>query len=107
MTTKVYCKTTQKGLHSFYLFTEGDEYFLFSQKYRKGVQNYFGKGGVYLDQARNFAKSNRDTAIVKTMNKLPVYIRYIEKEYDIAVLNQTKKRNRTRDFTHIKEEYCA
>ena len=36
----------------------GLEYFLFSQSYRKGVQNYFGKG-VRLDQARNFAKSNR------------------------------------------------
>ena len=92
MKAKIYCKTTQKGIHSFYLSLEGNEYFLFSQKYKKGVQEYFGKGGVYFDQARNFAKSRKDTALIKTMSKFPIYIKYIEKEYEIAILNQTKKR---------------
>ena len=33
-----------------------------------------------------------DTAVLRTVDKLPQYIRYIEKEYGIAVLDRTKKR---------------
>ena len=91
MAIKIYCKVTNRGVHSFYLLAEGEEYFLFCQDYRKGVHNYFRKG-VCLEQAKKFSKSNRDTDIMKTMSKLPLYIKYIEKEYDIAVLNQTKKK---------------
>lgn len=28
------------------------------------------------------------------MTKIPMYIKYVEKEYDIEVLEQTKKKNR-------------
>ena len=105
MKAKIYCKTTQKGIHSFYLLQEGNEYFLFSQKYRKGVQEYFGRGGVYFDQSRNYAKSHNDAAIIRTMNKLPIYIKYIEKEYEIAVFNQTKKRSNSLNLGEIKTYY--
>ena len=46
-----------------------------------------------INEAMNYAKSHNDTAIVRTMTKIPVYVKYIEREYDIAVFNQTKKRN--------------
>lgn len=91
MRTYIYCKATAQGVHSFFLTTQEGEFFLFNQSYRKGVQTYFGKG-VSLTESRNFAKSNHDSAIIKTMSKLPTYIRYIEKEYGVLVLNQTKKR---------------
>ena len=41
---KIYCKATAKGVHSFFPTAEGNEYYLFSQNYRKGVQEYFGRG---------------------------------------------------------------
>ena len=92
MKTTIYCKSTSHGVHSFFLLSDAGEFFLFSQNYRKGVDSYFSKG-VRLDEARDFSRSNRDCAIIKTMNKLPIYIKYIEKEYGITVLEQTKRKN--------------
>lgn len=106
MKPTIYCKEKTKGMHSFYIIADtGLEYFLFSQSYRKGVQNYFGKG-VRLDQARNFAKSSKDSAIMRTMQKLPMYIKYVEKEYDIEIFEQTRKKN-CRPRYEICSVYCA
>ena len=93
MKATIYCEPTAKGVHSFFLITPEAEYFLFSQDYRKGVHEYFNKG-VRLDEATNFSKSHRDSAIRRTMTKIPMYIKYVEKEYDIEVLELTKKKNR-------------
>ena len=91
MKTEIYCKSAAKGIHSFYLLVGGNEYFLFNQAYRKGVDEYYSRG-VYIDNAIKHSRAHRDVAISRTMNKLPVYIGYVEKEYGIAVLNKTKKR---------------
>ena len=85
----IYCKKAT-GIHSFYLITENKEFYLFSQNYRKGVEKYYGKG-VVLDDAIKYSKSHNDSAIIRTMNKLPMYIRYLEKKYGISVLNKSKK----------------
>ena len=37
MKTTIYCRPTAKGVHSFYLMVGTEEFFLFSQAYRKGV----------------------------------------------------------------------
>ena len=87
----IYCRPTAKGIHSFYMAVGKDSYYLFSQPYRKGVDEYFRKG-VVIDRALKFSKSRNDAAILRTMTKLPVYIKYIEKEFDIQVLEQTKKK---------------
>ena len=92
MKNTIYCKTTSKATHSFYLKSEGNEYFLFSQDYRKGVNDYY-KGGVSLDRAADFTKSKFDSAVMLTMSKIFMYIKYIEKEYGIQVLKQTIKKN--------------
>ncbi len=93
MKTIIYCEPTQRGIHSFYLLSDGKEYYLFSQNYRKGVHEYFSRG-VYLRDAMNYSRTHNDSALIRTMSKLPIYIKYIEKEFGIEVLNQTKKRNR-------------
>lgn len=87
MNAKIYCKTTEKGIHSFYLKLRNDTYFLFSQSYRKGVQDFY-QNGVMLSDSFNHAKSRHDNAIERTMTKIPMYIKYIEKEYGIEVLKQ-------------------
>lgn len=92
MKTTIYCKPTSQGIHSFYLKNGNEEYFLFCQSFRKGVQDYYGCG-VHLDKARDYSKSNHDEAIRRTMTKLPIYIKYIEKEYGVTILNKTKKKN--------------
>ncbi len=66
-------------------------YFLFFQPYKKGVADYFGNG-VYLDRALDCSRARRDTAILHTMAKLPMYIRYVEKEYGLKVLSDGSTR---------------
>ena len=92
MKSTVYCLPTDKGIHTFYLITEGQKYYLFRQNYRKGVNEYF-RDGVTIDRALDFSKSRHDEAIVRTMQKLPMYIKYIEKLYGLEVLRETVKRN--------------
>lgn len=92
MKAMIFCKTTAKGIHTFYLTTDGQRYFLFNQDYRKGVQKYFGRG-VSINEAINYSRSHNDTAVMRTMSKIPMYVKYVEKEYEIEVLEQTKKRN--------------
>ena len=95
MKATVYCKATDKGVHTFYLAQGGEEYFLFHQSFRRGVKEYFGRG-VSIDEAFNFGRSHHNTALIHTMEKLPAYIKYVEKEYGIEVLKQTAKKNSRR-----------
>ncbi len=93
MKPMIYCVATAKGVHSFYLVQDGKEHFLFHQNYRRGVAAYF-KRGVVLKDAFDFGRAGRDSAVMRTMQKLPAYIRYVEKENGIEVLDRTIKRNR-------------
>ena len=92
MVERITCKLSKTGNHDFYLRTSRNTYFLFSQKYRKSVHLFYSDG-VWLNEALDFGKSRRDHAIVHTMRKLPIYIRYIEKENGISVLNRTKRQS--------------
>ena len=83
MKATIYCKATDKGIHTFYLRSEGCDYYLFRQNYRRGVDEYF-RSGVVLERAIDFGKSRQNEAIQRTMQKLPSYIKYIEKEYETS-----------------------
>ena len=91
MKTAIYCKSAGKGVHSFYLLVGTDEFFLFSQAYRKSVDEYYGRGGVHIDESMKYSRARNDFAVAKTMDKIPMYVKYVEKEYDIKVLKKTKK----------------
>lgn len=104
METYVYCVQGKDSWHSFYLEQGQEQYYLFSQKFRKGVQNFYGKK-VRLDKAVDYSRSHHDSAIIRTMRKLPVHIRSAEKEYDIVVLNRTQKRVQSRKNTHTGTMY--
>lgn len=92
MTNIIYCRNTEKGIHNFYIEANGETHFLFSQSYKTGVRDYFGRG-VSIDEAMNFKKANGNTAVIRTMEKLPSYIRYIEREYGMEVLRRTARKN--------------
>ena len=101
MQPKIYCKTTDKGDHNFYLQVNKQEYYLFSQIYRKSVQSYFNNG-ILLADIYDFSKAHRNNAITHTLTKLPLYIKYIESEYGITVLNRTRKKNhRQQKYTKL------
>ena len=91
MKTKVFCEVSRQGVHSLYLLFEGKRYFLFSQNYRKSVQDFFTKP-VPLNETMNFSKAHHDTALIKTFSKISIYGQYVEKEQGIEVYEKTKKK---------------
>ena len=92
MKSTVYCTPTDKGIHTFYLVTEGYEYYLFRQNYRKGVNEFF-RDGVDLDRALDFTRARHDEAVIRTMSKLPMYIKYIEKFLNPTDIPYVKDKN--------------
>lgn len=87
---KVYCMADNNSKQHFYVETKGKSYYLFSQDFRRGVQNYY-ESGVDLNRALDVSKAKFDAAIARTMRKLPAHLRYIEKEYNVQILNRTKR----------------
>ena len=95
MSAKIICRTTAKGESSFYVSVDGETHFLFSQNYHTGVRRYF-RGPVSVTKAIDFSCAKGNKALIHTMEKLPSYIRYVEREYGIEVLKQTQRRNARR-----------
>lgn len=95
MRASIFCLPTAKGVHSIYLATGGATHFLFSQNYRRGVQEYF-RSGVCLDDAMDFSRARGNSALIHTMEKLLSHIRYVEREYGITVLRKTEQKNAKR-----------
>ncbi len=88
--TRIYCQE-KNGMHEFYMTIDRNDYYLFSQKYRVGVDSFY-KGGVQLDKGIRHGIGRTDCAIHRTMDKVKRHIRYIEQEYDLVILEKTKMR---------------
>ena len=102
MRNKIYCKTTGKGQQSYYLTVDGKDYFLFTQAFRRSNKEVFSKG-VTIDEALRW-QGQHSESVIRTMRKLPSYIRYVEQEYGIVVLNKTKKKHDKKVKTPYKRE---
>ncbi len=68
---------------NFYLVTNGGRYFLFTQKFTKGVFAYF-RSGKSLGELYAFKGWRQNPRLAKTVEKIPLYIRYALKEEGIA-----------------------
>lgn len=88
MKTKVICKEHSRGTLSFYAMDNGKEYFLFNQEFKKTVYDYF-MNGVNVSLTSNYSVAHSHT-VRKTLDKLPSYLRYVEKEYDLEIYEKTK-----------------
>ena len=88
MQATVFCKTTAKATQSFFVKVGGRDYFLFQQDFRKSNKEFF-RNGVGVHAINNYSGVH-STAVRKTLDKLPSYIRYIEKEYDVAIQGSNK-----------------
>ncbi len=86
-------------VHHFYLNVDNQKYYLFTQKAYLGIFNYFRKPRV-LNEIQ-FKKAHEDHRLLQTMEKLPKYIRYIEKEMGLTLLDKTRKKS-DRRFNHDK-----
>lgn len=89
----IYCEVTRSGIHSFFIISDNKNYYMFSQEYRSSVHDYYSKRPS-LEKAIDFSKAQKDTDVIRTMYKIPMYIKYLEKEYEIEVLDRSKRRRR-------------
>jgi len=94
MRSVVFCETTAKAVQSFYISVGGKRYYLFSQDFRKSNKRFFSRG-VELDTIGTY-KNVHSTSVRKTLDKLPIYIKYIEKEYGVEILESTRKKTEKR-----------
>ena len=102
MQATIFCKTTAKGTQSFFVKVGEKEYFLFQQDFRKSNKEFF-HNGVGIHAIGNYSGVH-STAVRKTLDKLPSYIRYIEKEYEIAIYEKTKKKQQQKRKNPYKRE---
>ena len=63
----------------FYLVCGRERYFLFTQKFSKGVYDYFAKGRN-VAEVLAFNKWNRNKRLDKTIEKIPMYLSYAMRE---------------------------
>lgn len=89
MQAKIFCRTVAKGKQSFYVTVAGKRYYLFTQDYRVSNKEFF-QNGVGISEINNYSGVH-STAVKRTLDKLPSYIRYIEKEYGVAIYEKTQK----------------
>ena len=88
MRAKIFCKETTLGVHDFYVQAEGQTYFLFRQDFKKSVKEFFANG-VSVNEISKYSLAH--SAVVRnTLDKLPTYIKYVEKEYGVAIYEKTK-----------------
>lgn len=90
MKTEIYCKTIVGGKQEFNLLVGQESYLLFIQSYRASNRDYF-ENGKPLTSALDITNV-RSWATRKTIEKLLPAIKYIEKEYGIAILERTLKK---------------
>lgn len=64
---------------NFFLNVKAGRFFLFSQNFSKGVYNFF-QNGKSEAEIRSFKKWNDNPRLDKTIEKIPMYTRYVRKE---------------------------
>ncbi len=105
MDSYVYCINNKLGKHSFFLLHNGKKYYMFSQAYHTVVNSEFSKNSS-IKRLLNTKCNNKHLG--KTLTKITSSIKYLEKEYDIKVLNNTIKKgivDKRRKYNNI-DYYC-
>ena len=86
MKTVIQCEKTRLGDHAFYIMHNRTKYLLFVQKYYQDVNNVFSNG-IDLNKAINPKTAKGAAPVSKTIDKMKLYIKYIEKEYQVKILD--------------------
>lgn len=93
MKAQVYCNESnaREGGLDFYLKVGNESYYLFNQRWRTDVKNFFS-AGVSVDRALKQNTRRASICVQRVAEKLPSYIHYIEQEYGLIILEKTKKK---------------
>lgn len=83
------CKKSSNGKTlDFYAVQGNNSYYLFDQRYRQSVYEYF-RNSLPVSVALDHSKANRNTALINVINRLLPSIRYVEKYHSVNILNKT------------------
>ena len=104
MRTFIKCTGNNMGGHSFYINHDGVDYLLFNQRYHTGVNRTF-KNGIDLTNSLNPKTAKGDTAVLKTISKMKPYIKFIEKEYQVKILDTSIKKGVVNKKKQYKDKY--
>ncbi len=63
---------------SFYFHVSGKRLYLFSERFSKGVYEFFRKGRSE-SEIKSYSLWNRNPRLDKTITKIPLYVRYVLK----------------------------
>lgn len=63
----------------FYMMHKGEKMYLFSQKYSKGVYEFF-RNGRSESEVKAYKQWNRNPRLDKTIEKIPMYIHFALRE---------------------------
>lgn len=63
----------------FFLNAKAGKFFLFSQNFSKGVYSFF-QNGKSETEVKTFKQWNRNPRLDKTIEKIPLYTKYVRKE---------------------------
>lgn len=75
---------------NFYLVNKCGTYYMFTQKYTPGVYDYFRDGRAERE-IRAFRNWRKNPRLDKTIEKLPMYVDYVMREFVAEDLNRTAK----------------
>ena len=104
MKTTIQCKQNKLGGHAFYIKHEGTDYLLFNQKYHNKVNQTFSVG-LDLRNSLDPKTAKGDVNVLKTISKMKMYIKYIEKEFQVKILDSSINKGVLNKKKVYKEKY--
>lgn len=94
MMTAIFCKTTAKGKQSYYVTNGAQNIILFTAAFRKSNKEYFGSGCTVSDVFK--ARRHYSTSVRHVAERIISAIKYIEREYELSIFDQTAKSKSTK-----------
>ena len=106
MTPTIFYKITGQSsdtgyaLQTYYVKVDGKDYFLFNQSFRRSNKEYFADG-VTINELKQFSKIHSHS-VRRILDKLPSYLRYIEKEYGVTIYDKSASSAKRKPYTRSK-----
>lgn len=103
MQATVFCKTVAKGTQAYFVKADGKEYFLFHQDFRRSNKEFF-QNGVSISELRRYSSAH-STSVRKTLDKLPAYLRYVEREYGVPIYTKKQMRQNKKQPSYTRKNF--
>lgn len=88
MKQKIFIEKKSEQIHFYLKSSALGKMYLFSQRFTKAVYDYFIQERS-LNEILGFKKWYHNPRLDKTISKIPMYIRYAEREYGCRITNRS------------------